>query len=211
MRTWKLKSIMISWIAIVIVLVGSNTTVLGQTSSKTSAGLERARALINKDLTHINQQQDRVKLLEDKSNKEFNAGITGTNTRSEIIKAEADLSAAKSYLVADKIELLRMHQSLIDERKANIKLERAELKGAQKNLRMTRAKGNASASYYSKEVVQRKRAIAQSQTVLKQEIASRNSDLSATNKKIMEISGQSAASLAFEDNWARNQNAIVEK
>ena len=213
MKTLRLKSVIVRWIATVIALVGFSGFAFAQTATPTAtaASLHKEKVMLNKDLASIAQKQDRVNALIQKGYDEFNAGIKGTNTRTELIKARADLAKAKAYLRADKIDFLKVHQAFIDERKSTIKQETADLKMLQKNLNAELARGGVMAPTYAQEIIDKRNELSQNQTALKEEITNRNNDLLAANVKIREVNGQSATALAFEDSWAKEQNSLLEK
>ena len=212
MKTMSLKNVMVSCLATIIALISSCGLAFGQTSTATSTlpTLQKEKAVINKDVARISLQQDKVKSLREKKMDQITSDEAIT-TRSELIKAHADLDKAKAYLRADKIDFLKAHQAYIDERKGAINKEKADIRSTQKSLNMALAHGNASAVLYARQLVDQKNAMQQNQTALKQEITSRNNDLLATNKKIKEVKGEPAATLAFEDSWAKSQNAMVQK
>src|SRR5690348_8821011 len=119
MKTLKFKSLLIAVVAIVGATGLFSGNAFGQTSTTNSmSGLKQDRLIINRDLSSVSLQQQKVTSLEKKWKDERASGVKNPSTRCDLMKAKADLNKDKSYLVADKSGLLKQHQAMIDKRKA---------------------------------------------------------------------------------------------
>jgi hypothetical protein len=212
MKTINVKSLIFTWMATIIAIVGISGVAFGQTTAspvKNSPSFIHEKTAINRDLASISADRDRVKVLEKEVKDERAARQKTCSTRADLVRANADLQRQKDYLKADKAELMDKHDEAIKEWREVIQKDRASLMNSHVKLETDLAKGRPDAVTQTQAMVNDKYNLKHSQFNLKEAVVQRNNDLLAVNKQIKNANGQSPVTLAFENGYAKTQNLAM--
>lgn len=176
---------------------------------KTSTAFKPEKKAINGHLADIHQQQQEIAYLKEQQKQNRKDGNSNSETKSQLIKAKADLAREKQYLKADKADLMAQHQAVIDRKKDAVKADKETLRASRRELNKDLNKGNPVAVLHAQQIVNKQNTIKQNERALQSAKQERNGDLLAVNNRIKENDGQSAFVIAFENGFAKAQNLAM--
>ena len=166
--------------------------------SETSAKYQQVKSEINRDLAAIKRQRENIAYLESQCSKYRKEGNDQAHAynRQAIRKARADLKREKTYLRADKNDLLNAYKFAIRTYRSEIKNDKKQMNAYRDMLEQSLQSGNTTeATRYAALVAQYSKKVKHNQLALQQEKKNRNDDILAINKSVQQTNGESVAVL----------------
>jgi len=163
---------------------------------------------ISRDVANIQLQREKIAALKEKCRdaKIAKNEIAEASTMKELRKEKADLRMYRSYLRADKINLIDDHNTVIDQRKKNIRDNKCQLKESRKQLNRDLKDGNdEAASRTAMAVAQLQKDIDREEELLREQKITKNNDIIAVNEVIRKSDGQYGGILKAESVMAETR------
>lgn len=198
-RQWKIATV-----ALLATMALSGTCLAGGPISGAPV-LNVEKSAISNDLVQIKTARERMKYLKGEIKDERSRKEGTVATHKNLVKAKADYVQAKTYLRADKKDMLKDHQAYIRERRSALTADYVAMIQTKFDL------VNSDKQWSEKQpiIAARKQQIKDDRGALHSAIISRNNDLIMANVKIEKAKGQSIALLKIQDKSAELQSLAM--